>query len=81
MCEIMRENTSIKTDFELVRVLLAVTSSIIENERFKKSKKMHEQLSISFLVGLIERHLFLDDDTAVIVAFHRYHSNQLIANL
>lgn len=78
MCEIMRENTSIKIDFELLRLLLAVTASILGNERFKASKKMHEQLSITFLVGLIERHLFLDEDTAAIVAFHRYHNNLLI---
>lgn len=81
MREIMRENTSIKTDFELLRVLLGVTSSILENERFKRSKNMHEQLSIPFLVSLIERHLFLDEDTAVIVAFQRYHNNQLIHSL
>lgn len=42
---------------------------------------MHEQLSIPFLASLIEKHLFLDEDTAVIVAFHRYHTNQLIASL
>ena len=77
----MRENNTVKIDFELLRVLLGVTCSILENERFKRSKKMHEQLSIPFLVSLIEKHLLLDEDTAVIVAFHRYHTNQLIASL
>lgn len=77
----MRENTFIKTDFELSRILLGVTCTILENERFKRIKKMHEQLSIPFLVSLIERHLFLGEDIAAIVAFHRYHTNKLIVSL
>lgn len=77
----MRENTSIKTDIELARVLLGVTCSILENERFKKSKQMHEQLNIPFLVNLIERHAFTGEEIAVIVAFHRYHTNKLISSL
>jgi hypothetical protein len=59
-------------------MLISLTATIIENDVFKTSVSMYNRMSVPLLVDKIEQHLLLSEASALIVAFHRYHTRTLM---